>query len=480
MFDVKIIKGIYMKIFTTNNTSAFDIVHIIGNKDDYTISEADGIITYESTNWGRKYIVNGNEELIFKRPNLQGKFKFKWDDEIAPFITPTVPTDYIANFPLNNDAVDTTGNFIATTSDLSYHNGSVQFDGDGDYFEIPFGYYPTVTFNFWLKIPDNEINRFIGCDASTDPEIQHFAKHNADNTFVFFQGNNTTSFNATTTKSFKFNGQFANLSLVWRLNTLDLYINGLHFESLTFNGDRTDTAATVLYLMRHTYYHEGNIGSFKIYDRALADVEISNIYEVEKSTYIPDKNMPTDHIIYIPLKYNTKDWTHTTSPVNANVTFDGISGYFNGSNAKVTGITIPQAYSTYTVSAWFKDNGSAAYGHILSNQPNWSFKYWCSHDSIYLHSSEDGSELTQDGTVPSNVWKHVVAIVDGSQVHFYIDGQFVISRPWTTDLPAIELGIGNYSDEWQKAWEANIRVYPRNISATEVLAIYETEKGEFL
>jgi hypothetical protein len=97
-----------MKTFTTTDTSGHDLVHMVGSKDDYTITENSGSISYESVSWDRKYVVTGNEELNFKRPDSQGKTKFKWNDEFAPF---EVPAE-IKIFELTNISINT-GSFVS-------------------------------------------------------------------------------------------------------------------------------------------------------------------------------------------------------------------------------------------------------------------------------------------------------------------------------------------------------------------------------
>jgi len=70
-----------MKTFTNNGTSAYDIVHMIGEKDDYTITESNGSLSYENSD--RKYIITDVEEMGFKNQN--GIAKVKWADEFSPF-----------------------------------------------------------------------------------------------------------------------------------------------------------------------------------------------------------------------------------------------------------------------------------------------------------------------------------------------------------------------------------------------------------
>ena len=55
-----------------NDNPGHDLVHLLGSKDDYSISEASGKITYESTSLDRKYVIGGNEQLSFKRVDNQG------------------------------------------------------------------------------------------------------------------------------------------------------------------------------------------------------------------------------------------------------------------------------------------------------------------------------------------------------------------------------------------------------------------------
>jgi len=74
-----------MKTFTnTGNINSFDIVHMVGNKDSYTITENEGKLTYESASLNRKYIVDNVEEMDFKYSNGVSN-NFKWSDEFSPF-----------------------------------------------------------------------------------------------------------------------------------------------------------------------------------------------------------------------------------------------------------------------------------------------------------------------------------------------------------------------------------------------------------
>ena len=70
-----------MKTFTHTNKAGFDIFHMIGSKDNYTVSESNGTITYTNKVNGNQYNVTSNELLRFDKYDIQGKKEFKWDIE---------------------------------------------------------------------------------------------------------------------------------------------------------------------------------------------------------------------------------------------------------------------------------------------------------------------------------------------------------------------------------------------------------------
>ena len=101
-----------MKTFTSTDTSAHDLVHMVGSKDDYNVTENSGIITYTSKTGDRQYIVTGSEQLNFRRPDAQGKVKFSWTDEFTPFAVKATCKDWLdAGHTANgNYIINPTGN----------------------------------------------------------------------------------------------------------------------------------------------------------------------------------------------------------------------------------------------------------------------------------------------------------------------------------------------------------------------------------
>ena len=74
-----------MKAWNMTNKDGFDIVHLWGNKDLYTLTEAEGVLTYTSHSLNRTYVVDGSEQLYFKELDGKGSRKFDFNTEFEPF-----------------------------------------------------------------------------------------------------------------------------------------------------------------------------------------------------------------------------------------------------------------------------------------------------------------------------------------------------------------------------------------------------------
>ncbi len=74
-----------MKIFITNGStnSSYKIVHMIGAKDNYTITENNGTLTYTGNDGLHQYIINDVAKFYWKKglPIVS-----TWSVETAPFI----------------------------------------------------------------------------------------------------------------------------------------------------------------------------------------------------------------------------------------------------------------------------------------------------------------------------------------------------------------------------------------------------------
>ena len=111
-------------------------------------------------------------------------------------------------------------------------------------------------------------------------------------------------------------------------------------------------------------------------------------------------------------------------------------------------------------------------------------------ESVELHAN--GSPTMQYGNghdaLQDNNWHHIVAVVDGSDNKFYVDGSAVATTfragtagstgpIWDNGGQVIgSLGDGSYSLEGQVAI---VRIYTGSFSSTDVSGNYNAEKSRF-
>ncbi len=188
---------------------------------------------------------------------------------------------------------------------------------------------------------------------------------------------------------------------------------------------------------------------------------------------------PTDYIAFYPLKTDVNDDTGNYDGINNGVTFDSQSGYFDGNDY----VSIPTmgGFNAYTISLWFKNDGTVNYGHLFTsnNQDDFAFKYYVDYKSVYIYTAAAGSKITPDNSAPAQDMTHLVATCDGATLKIYIDSIEVLSVAFSTQLPVTSYKIGNYNTEYTIGYEARVRIYDYKLTEQEVIDIYNEEYEEF-
>jgi len=150
------------------------------------------------------------------------------------------------------------------------------------------------------------------------------------------------------------------------------------------------------------------------------------------STYFPDDNGVREKV-----SFNAIGDTHIDT---AQSKFGGSSAYFDKADDKIDVNFSGDVTGVKTVECWLYPTSLASNGIFLGNRNSSTYSgVW------YMRLDTDGSVLfsvreggTEYGvrsavsTVTLNTWHHVAAVVDGSTVAIYIDGNLESSR---TDLP---------------------------------------------
>jgi hypothetical protein len=189
----------------------------------------------------------------------------------------------------------------------------------------------------------------------------------------------------------------------------------------------------------------GAIDDLKIYNRAITESEVSQLYGVE-----PIAEYTFDNT-YNNVNGNTPfNSTPATSFVNNRTGESQKALRINTSSQTVcmaTLTTLPTANSSRSVSLWYKNDsfstGTPAifiYGANASNQ--YFGNYINTSGNVVLWSYVTDHNF--GGSYTPNVWRHLVMTHDGTNVKLYIDGNYVGQKTTTLNTGnAIGFRIGN-------------------------------------
>jgi hypothetical protein len=166
--------------------------------------------------------------------------------------------------------------------------------------------------------------------------------------------------------------------------------------------------------------------------------------------------------------------TDRRGQTNGAYSFSGNGYIVVQNNAKI------QLSNNLTISAWVKAFQFKSLMGIVS-------KYTSSGSSGYIlrfwNSQLDNSEEKSPNASNLNTWYHVVATISSGNVKkLYVDGTFITSG--TTGIVvqanADQLHIGNdFNDAFNRTMNGaidEVRIYNKELSATEVLSLYNYEK----
>ena len=251
---------------------------------------------------------------------------------------------------------------------------------------------------------------------------------------------------------------------------------------------------------------DGDIADVRIYNRALSPAEVTLLYE----SYRPQLNMGTlQKGLVLDMPLNSKRYNAGTGK------FDDLTPYENrGTN---NGVTVGSLYSTFdgdddyidlgsitsghplmlngsdvTISAWVKqqsggdtfqrivdksNGGVAANGYALLMSPAKRHVTILVDTVNYQPDDEDVYEF--------DTWTHIVGVITASGGHIYINAQEVSGTGAIGQPPdaVTNMRIGTWNHDVAKEFEGNmadLRIYNRALTSTEILLLFDSQKGKFL
>ncbi len=174
-------------------------------------------------------------------------------------------------------------------------------------------------------------------------------------------------------------------------------------------------------------------------------------------------------------------WTRATGTICA------VGGclVLNGASTNIalgtsTGLNIT---GNLSIVAWVKTTSTAAQGLVGKGPPSGSSGYlsyiWSSGVADF-YSSGGGGHVQSVRTVNDGSWHLIAIVLSGTNLSFYVDGAFDVTRTSAAPLSTTNTGvIGRESDSSGSYFNGlldDVRVYNRALSAAEIQRLYQSRK----
>jgi hypothetical protein len=169
------------------------------------------------------------------------------------------------------------------------------------------------------------------------------------------------------------------------------------------------------------------------------------------------------------------------------IVFDGVDDNVQLGNASNI-ITNP---SSITVESWVKTNQVGSYKKIIITSPSGSqgvrgfyLSLGPSPDFLYFGIKTDLGEAAPGygSSISTTRYSHIIGTYDSSSVKLYLNGNLVASQSLSGNINTTGIcrisGYDNNNETWNGNI-ANIKVYNRALSASEVQQNYNALKGRF-
>lgn len=288
---------------------------------------------------------------------------------------------------------------------------------------------------------------------------------------------------------------------------LKMYKNGSLFYEESFSGSLVDSSSgssSILGVDRdglgYNQFLDGWMSELYCYDRSLTASEIAQTYNATKGRFQSNsKNIVTDALLLNldasdsistsePLKWGDKsgngDHAIFASAYNRNFSNDAGGSFDNPklsfSDAAPFGINDTNDFS---FEAWIKVDSITSSEEPIMGRGNTHFRLFITNGQISFKAEGDAMTVT-GGTLQADVWTHVAATYGGYSASIYKDGVFINSVSYPAffgggqTIP-FQIGANDANAEEFFGSMAEVRVYDRDLTASEVLSNYNATKERF-
>jgi hypothetical protein len=422
----------------------------------------------------------------------------------------------VAYYPFNGNAGDSSGlnnhgvvsGAALTTGRYGQSNTAYYFDGVSNKITVSASasiqpqYKLTLT--AWVQ-PDSKpsagwatilTKRYA---PATDPYNSYSLSNYNNGKWGFDISNGTTGSQKTATAktATPYGGGWVFLSATYDSTQAKLYINGVLDTVISFTGSigyTTNDLVIGYTTSGPNDFYKGKIDEIRIYNRALSQAEISQLYS------------PDGLVAYYPFNGNAGDSSglgNHGSVIGATPTIGkkGIANtayYFDGVSNKITVSASPSLHpkNTLTITAWVQPESkpSAGWATILTKRYSPGADPYNSYSLSTYNNGKWGFDIS-NGTTGSQKtakaktttpfdggWIFLCASYDSTQAKLYVNGTLDTAISFTGNIGYSnnDLVIGYTTsgpNDYYKGKIDEIKIYNRALSSTEIASMYALNSG---
>jgi hypothetical protein len=271
-------------------------------------------------------------------------------------------------------------------------------------------------------------------------------------------------------------------------NTLFFYIDGVSYSSMSFSANISPSANLFIASSQHVagQCFNGRIATFQVYNRALSGAEITQNYDALKYRY------GLIGSTWFDLSGNANNGTLTNGPTldfnnGGSIVFDGTNDYVNTSLI----YSLLSSSTEFSCSCWFKCGAQSTNNLLISNYDGdpIPFNLYVFSDGtvvgITRNSASQSVTISSTSTYADSNYHNAFYIKDSSgNYYIYVDGVLKNSSNANlgtiTSTTPIQIGkLSTLSQAYFNGSIANVQIYNRALSATEVLNNFNAVKSRF-
>lgn len=409
-----------------------------------------------------------------------------------------------------------TGTLVNGPTFDSSNGGSIVFDGTNDYGQIAHTTLlnPTLsmTLSAWINVssfvPFMSIfgkGTLTNGSGGFDFRIDSSTSLNLVKYFIIDQGVTISALSTNT---------WYNIVAVQSSTKVDYYINGVNVGSFSnSNAYQTNTAVFKIAADRNSaVYTPAKIANVQIYNRVLSATEVFDNFNATKSRF----GYTSISTSGLQLSLDAGDansyigsgtfWTDLTANGNNGTLVNGPT--FNSANGGsiytdgvddyvVTSSSGGSATDSYTFSVWFKNDNYSEDKFILLRGRDGSGNGWSLWLRVYTNGKAEAGAVptspsvvglfaTGTSTLALNTWYYITGVwVPNGTLKVYVNGvlETTVSTSGYTNLRTSTVGwvLGSLNTgTFTSGYTAIVQVYNRELSASEVLDTYNSQKNRFI